>query len=106
MIAHFVLMRLRRPDDVETVTTQVLSLRGRIPGLVGIIGGPTEIRTANSWEVGFLMLFHDQASTLDYQSHPAHVEVAGVIRPLIESMATCDPQTSADALTSLVPSRA
>jgi hypothetical protein len=102
MIAHLVLMRLHNPDDAGLVAAQVLSLRGRVPGLAGIEGGPTVISTPSSWELGFVMVFTDRESTLTYQDHPVHVEIATVIRPLIQAMATCDVSTTRDALEAVV----
>lgn len=90
MISHFVLMNLNDRADAELVTAQVRSLEGRVPGLVSIAGGAGVIDTARSWHLGFQMVFAGVEEVSSYQSHPAHVEVAAVITPLIADMATCD----------------
>lgn len=93
VIAHFVLMNLHESSDAELVASEILSLHDRIPGLTGIEGGPSMIANANTWDLGFLMLFRDKESAVSYQSHPAHVQVAQKVKGLLSGMATCDVQT-------------
>lgn len=90
MIAHLVLMNLHDTSQAEVVTSKVRSLRHRVPGLAGIEGGASVISEANTWDLGFLMLFDGEESTIDYQSHPAHVQISQSIKPLLREMATCD----------------
>ncbi len=90
MIAHLVLMNLRDPADGPFVTEQIRSLAGRVPGLHRADGGPSLVNAAASWDLGFLMAFDSVEAVESYQSHPAHIEVAGKIRDRVQEMGTCD----------------
>lgn len=90
MVTHLVVMNLHEPKTKDFVALQVLSLAGRIPGLVSVRGGTSIVELATTWDLGFIMQFTDKESVLSYQSHPAHVDVADQIRDLIREMATCD----------------
>lgn len=90
MIAHLILMKLTDPDDGNRVAQEVRSLAGRIPGMLAVDGGQSVVENGTTWQLGFVMLFSDVDHVRSYQSHPAHVAVAQVIRPLIASMATSD----------------
>lgn len=103
MIAHLVLMQLHDISDTDFVAAKVLSLRGKIPGLAAIEGGETLIETANTWPLGFLMIFDDEKSVLSYQNHPAHVEIAQAIKGRLSGMGTCDVASQSFINTSTTP---
>ncbi len=100
MIAHLILMQLKQSVDASFVTEQVLSLSGKVPGLLTVHGGASVVQLKTTWTLGFIMVFSDAETVQSYQSHPAHVDVASNIKGLIEEMATCD--LSSDAFASLV----
>lgn len=89
MIAHLVLMKLERAEETAHVADRVLSMQGRVPGLLSITGGPS-IGQERDWDVGFIMTFRDSEALDSYQSHPEHLRVAADIRRLITQMTTCD----------------
>lgn len=93
MIAHLVLMNLEDPSDAPLVTAQVRSLAGHIPGLQRVDGGSSVVTAPATWDLGFLMLFATSEAVESYQTHPAHVAVAEVIRDRIREMGTCDIDT-------------
>lgn len=90
MINHLVLMNLKDAQDTDTVAREVLSMKGNIPGLVDVVGGPSVVTLATTWDLGFVMTFSTAADVLLYQDHDVHVRVGERIRPLIQEMATCD----------------
>lgn len=90
MVTHLVVMNLHEPNTKDFVALQVLSLAGRIPGLVSVRGGASIVELPTTWDLGFIMHFTDTESVHSYQSHPVHVDVAAQIKDLIREMATCD----------------
>lgn len=90
MVTHLVLMNLHDTSDCDFVSEQVRSLAGRVPGLSWVQGGSSVVQLKTTWDLGFMMQFTDENSVLNYQTHPAHVEVAGHIKEKIREMATCD----------------
>ena len=90
MITHLVLMKLKQPSDAAFVSEKVLSLEGKIPGLLQVSGGASVITTPMTWDLGFTMNFDRAETVMSYQSHPVHVEVGAAIRDLLQEMATCD----------------
>lgn len=90
MVTHLVLMDLHHEDDASVVAQQVLSLAGKVPGLLSLRGGPSVVQLGTTWSLGFVMQFQDAESLLAYQVHPAHRAVAAEIVEKIRHMATCD----------------
>lgn len=90
MIAHMVLMKLKDPSDGPFVADQVRSLGGQIPGLERVDGGSSVVTAPATWDLGFLLMFATPQAVESYQSHPAHVAVAELIRDRILEMGTCD----------------
>lgn len=90
MISHLVLMKVNHASDAAFVAAEVLGMRGKIPGLVSIVGGVSAISSATTWDLGFTMIFVDKETVASYQSHPAHVEVGSKIKEMIRELATSD----------------
>ncbi len=90
MVTHIVLMNLHDTNDCDFVSKQVHSLAGRVPGLSEVRGGSSVVQLKTTWDLGFMMQFTDENSVLNYQTHPAHIVVAGHIKEKIREMATCD----------------
>ena len=90
MISHLVLMKVNDASDAAFVADEVLGMRGKIPGLVSVVGGVSVISTATTWDLGFTMMFEDKETVATYQSHPAHVKVGSKISGMIRELATSD----------------
>ena len=91
MLVNNLTMRLknRSAEEVEKARNLLLSLEGKVPGLLGI---SVEIDARGPDRASFdLMLITKFASLDDYAAyldHPAHVEVSGQITPLVENGAS------------------
>lgn len=96
MIKHVILWRLREDHDSEDMALKIAFCRDgfaalprKIPGLLSckLYTMPLPSSTCD------LMLdtvFEDEASYIAYKSHPEHLAIASVIRPLITERVCMD----------------
>ena len=87
MIVHAVMFNWKdgvQPARVEEVTAAIHALRGAIPGLLSITGGPDRgLRTGNPHYL-LLATFTDEAAWHAYQAHPRHKALLSeVIDPIL-----------------------
>lgn len=90
MVTHIVLFRFSEFSEAEEARARLLSMVGKIPGLLGVEAGVDFTRSERSYDLG-LITRHDSREALDvYQTHPVHVEVASFIRARMNSAVAVD----------------
>ena len=87
MITHVVMFTWKvdvTPQQVDDLTSSLHALRGVIPGLISIQGGPDlRLRPGNP-DYLLVAAFEDEAAWRAYQAHPQHKAVlADVIEPMV-----------------------
>lgn len=90
MLTHVVMMKLAEGADGAHLATQLNGLEGKIPGLQSISAGVDVIGSERSWDLGLVAVFDDLDAMNAYQTHPAHVAVAGEIRAAATQIVAVD----------------
>lgn len=80
MLTHIVCFKFADPEHAKEALARLLSMRGKIPGLISLDAGLDITRSARSYELGLVTRHPDAAALADYQVHPVHVEVAAFIK--------------------------
>ena len=96
-VTHIVLCWLKTPGDAGQRRTLIATALGfhTIPG-VSLIAAGTPIASTrpvvdSSFDVGFVMMFEDEAAMHAYESHPQHREaVTKLLRPLTQRIQVYD----------------
>jgi hypothetical protein len=70
----------------QRVVDAIRGLQGRIPGLMETWVGVNFSPRSQGYELGGVMQFADRAALEAYGGHPAHQELLGWLRPLIEAV--------------------
>ena len=87
MIVHAVMFNWKdgtSTEQVQEVTAAVHALRGAIPGLLSITGGPDARLRAGNPHYLLLATFTDEAAWHEYQAHPRHKALLrDVIDPIL-----------------------
>ncbi len=96
MIKHVILWKLRADHDPEDMAKKIAyckdafaALRHKIPGLISIKLYTSPLPTSTC-DLMLDTVFEDEASYLGYKTHPEHLAVASVIRPLITERVCMD----------------
>jgi hypothetical protein len=95
MVRHVLLLQPRAeatPQAIEACRQGILSLVGRIPGLIDAHWGQNLVDPARreGFSHGFSMDFHDRASLDGYGPHPEHKPVAALVRGTFERIVVLD----------------
>jgi hypothetical protein len=90
MVVHIVLFKFGTSSDAEESRARLLSMKGRIPGLVDVEAGLDFTRSARSYELGLITRHEDRAALSAYETDPVHVEVATFIRSKMTGAASVD----------------
>ena len=90
MVTHIVLFRFGSSEDAAEARRLLLTLEGRIPGMLGIEAGLDYVKSERSYDLG-LITRHESREALEvYRTHPIHLEVAGFIKERSTAAAACD----------------
>lgn len=90
MFTHVVMMKLNDKADAARLCELLNGLNGQIPGMQSMLAGEDVIGSGRSWDMCLVSTFDDRAAMDAYQTHPAHVAVAGEIRAAAAELATVD----------------
>lgn len=90
MVVHVVLFKFSSGADAEEARSRLLSMAGKIPGLVGIEAGLDVTRSARSYDLALITRHTSEDALGVYQTHPVHVEVATFIRERMTAVASVD----------------
>ena len=87
MIFHAVMFTWKSgvtPRQVDELTSAIHAMRGSIPGLVSIQGGPDLGLRPGNPDYFLLATFEDEGAWRTYQAHPLHKAlVADMIEPIL-----------------------
>ena len=78
-----------RAESVDTIRTSLHSLVGVVDDIRSLHVG-TDVVGGSNWDVVLIADFDDADAVGRYQVHPAHQEVAAVIRSLVSGRACVD----------------
>jgi len=87
-IAHIVTWRLNG-QDLEEKTAQAVQikqafkvLKNQVPGLTQLEVGHNIVENPDAWDIAAYMVFESLESLVEYQSHPAHLEIKKLVGPM------------------------
>ncbi|GAA4080341.1 Dabb family protein [Nonomuraea soli] len=90
MLTHVVLMKFTDPADAATAKDLLESLEGAVPQIAAIHVGLDVVGSPVSYDL-CMTTTHDSLEALrGYQEHPAHLELAGWLRPRLAARAVVD----------------
>jgi hypothetical protein len=92
MIKHIVLWRLKNKADVARVKQELESMRGRIPGLLGLEVG-VNFAAGSPVDVGLYTEFTDRAALAAYADHQVHAPVKQTVGALVAERWVLDYET-------------
>jgi len=93
MIKHVVLFKFK-PNSSEArfceLENRLKALPGLIPEIKSYEFGLDVMRTGRSYDFALVSAFEDIESLNRYQTHPAHVEVIGIVNELFDQIVAAD----------------
>ncbi|GAA2211627.1 hypothetical protein GCM10009850_070870 [Nonomuraea monospora] len=93
MLTHVVLMKFADPGDAARAKELLEGLRGRVEQIKELTVGLDVVGSPVSYDL-CMTTVHDSAEALrGYQEHPAHLELAGWLRPRLAARAVVDYET-------------
>lgn len=93
MITHTVLMKFTEPADAIEAKAKLESLVGEIPQIKDLVVGLDLVRSESSYDLCLTTTHADLDELKGYQSHPAHLEVGGWLRPRLSARAVVDAES-------------
>lgn len=93
MYVHVVMFRWQEtaaPEDIEQVMQALLDLKGKVPGLEEMTGGPNESTRSQGYTHGAVMKFADRAALEAYATHPAHQRVLQLLAVVMAQVIVLD----------------
>ena len=89
---HIVLFWLKdaSPAGIAEAREKLLSLQGRIPGLVSLEAEPDAERSERSCDLCLDTLFDSKAALDAYRTHPAHLPVIAFMKEHAAKSCTAD----------------
>ncbi|MCH2109890.1 MAG: Dabb family protein [Polyangiaceae bacterium] len=90
MVTHIVFFDFETTDIAQEAQQKLLSMEGKIPGLISIEVGLDFTRSERSFDLA-LITRHDTRQALEtYRTHPVHLEVAEFIQNRSKGAAAVD----------------
>jgi quinol monooxygenase YgiN len=96
MIRHIVLWKLRAVDaatrsaDVSTIVAALSALPALIPEIKALAVGSNVADHASNWDLGLVVDYANMADLDTYRTHPEHLKVVDIVKPLIAQRASVD----------------
>ncbi|QEN05465.1 Dabb family protein [Thiospirochaeta perfilievii] len=90
MVKHVVMWRLKNKEDGVFIREEILSLEGKIPGLVSIEAGLDFNQSGAAYDLVLISTHIDREALAIYQDHPEHVRVKNIIVPLVGDRGVVD----------------
>jgi hypothetical protein len=87
-IAHIVSWRLNGQDQAEKMAQAIQikqafnAMKSQVPGLNQLEVGHNMVDNPDAWDVSAYMVFDSLQSLVEYQSHPAHLEIKKLVGPM------------------------
>ncbi len=92
MIKHVVFFQFHPEHHAQRqeAVNQILSMKGKIPGLVDLTAGVDFKHSSRSWDVALIATLTDQTALEVYDQHPVHQPVKSFLKPLYSQAASVD----------------
>ncbi|MDR1093175.1 MAG: Dabb family protein [Clostridiales bacterium] len=90
MVKHIVLFKLKDQKDRQTAVGALLSMKGRIEGLLDLEVGADFLGSGRSYDVALTTTHTDRAALDVYQAHPVHLPVKEIMRGIRENSVSLD----------------
>ncbi|NNM55377.1 MAG: Dabb family protein [Spirochaetales bacterium] len=92
MIKHVVFFQFHPEHKAsrQDAVNQILSMKGKIPGLVDLTAGVDFKYSARSWDVALIATLTDQTALDVYDQHPVHQPVKSFLKTLYSQAASVD----------------
>lgn len=88
---HTVLVRLHDPQRAPEIASLMATMRGRVPGMTDLDVVVNELSDEpHGCHVALTTRFVDRVAYDGYRTHPAHTEVATVVRAAMATALTID----------------
>jgi hypothetical protein len=99
-IVHLVMWKLNgasvpeRQAQGQLAVQAFEALRGQVPGLLRMEVGGNVIEADDAWDLALSMVFASRSALEAYNTHPAHQAIKVLMRPMRQSRAQVDFETS------------
>jgi hypothetical protein len=92
MMLHTVFVRMndRSPEHARTLRDELIALEEKTPGVVLWHVGVNDLAPDAEYDVALISGFATEEDLEVYRTHPAHLEMLGRVRPLIERSTIVD----------------
>lgn len=94
MIRHVVMFWLKDKTRIEETLGVLLSMRGKIPGMIQIEAGKDFLHSDRSCDICLNTAFESREALDAYQTHPAHMPVRAHMHGVMERSASADFEVS------------
>lgn len=100
VLRHFVAFQFKEgvsPYEIAEVNTELVALKGRIPGILAVERGTNNSveNLSQGFTHGFLITFGHASERDTYLTHPAHEAFVRLIGPRVEKVFVFDYETPA-----------
>lgn len=90
MVKHIVLFKIKDKKDIQKGVDALLSMKGKIEGLLSIEVGVDFLQSERSYDIALTTTHTDRAALDFYQAHPAHQPVKEIMKAIRESSVAAD----------------
>jgi len=90
MVKHIVLFKLKSQSDREKAIEALLSMKGKIEGLLDIEAGCDFLGSGRSFDIALVCTLKDKDALEFYQQHPVHAPVKELMAEIRENSVSCD----------------
>jgi len=90
LLTHVVLMKFTDPAHAPEARRRLEALAPEVPEIRSMTVGLDVVRGEVSYDLALITEHESLEELKAYQGHPAHVELAGWLRPLLAARATVD----------------
>jgi hypothetical protein len=90
VLTHVVLMKFTDPADAPEAKRLLDGLPAEVPEIRALTVGLDVVRSAVSYDLCMITEHESVEDLAGYQAHPAHLEVAGWLRPRLAARAAVD----------------
>ncbi len=79
---HIVLFWLKKqtPENIKAARAQLVSLKGKIPGMLSLEAETDTFRTDRSCDICLNTVFDSKESLVAYRTHPVHLPVMAYMK--------------------------
>ena len=90
MVKHIVLFKVKDKEDIQKGVDALMSMKGRIEGLLDIEVGVDFLGSERSYDIALTTTHPDREALDYYQAHPVHQPVKKIMHEIREASVACD----------------